>query len=339
MAGCTLPNARPALAGRAHWQSLLADSIREPAELCRLLDLDPVLVAEARSAAAGWPLLVPWPYAARIRPGDPDDPLLLQVLPRAAELAEAPGYRADPLGEGDACCAPGLLGKYQGRILMVATRQCAVHCRFCFRRSFCPPTAAGQPEIQSALAWIANQPSVDELIVSGGDPLTLPDAELSSLMAGAAGIGHLRRVRIHTRMPIVVPQRITTDLILLMRSYRMPPIMVIHVNHPREIDGQVADALGRLADAGIPLLSQSVLLRDVNDRVETLAALYGRLVDLRVIPYYLHHLDPVAGVAKFEVPISAGLGLIAALRARLPGYAVPRYVRETRGATSKEVLA
>jgi KamA family protein len=194
-------------------------------------------------------------------------------------------------------------------------------------------------EIRSALAWIAHQPSLHELILSGGDPLMLPDAELANLMADVSGIGHLRRLRVHTRMPIAVPQRITGDLISILRTGTQPLIMVIHVNHPHEIDDQVSAALGRLADAGIPLLSQSVLLRGVNDRVETLAALFGRLADLRVIPYYLHQLDPVAGAAEFEVPISAGLTLMAALRARLPGYAVPRYVRETPGATNKEVLA
>jgi EF-P beta-lysylation protein EpmB len=263
----------------------------------------------------------------------------VQVLPRAAELTAVPGYRTDPLGEADACCAPGLLQKYAGRILMVATPHCAVHCRFCFRRAFCPRQAAGPRETAAALACIAGDPSIHEVIFSGGDPLTLPDAQLSTLLEQFARIGHVRRLRVHTRLPIVVPQRVTGELVSLLSGVRTPLIMTVHVNHPREIDDQVSEALRRVADAGIPLLSQSVLLRGVNDRAETLAALYERLVTLRVIPYYLHHLDPVAGAAEFEAPISAGLGLMAALRARLPGYAVPRYVRETPGGTSKEVLA
>jgi L-lysine 2,3-aminomutase len=319
----------------ADWQSVLAESVRDPAELCRLLGLAPALAAEAERASGGFGLLAPQPYLTRIRPGDPADPLLLQILPRAAELGASPGYSPDPLGEGDACCEPGLLQKYQGRILMVATGECAVHCRFCFRRHFPYESAS----FSSTLRKIAADRSICEVILSGGDPLTLPDSELARLADQLAEIPHLRRLRVHSRLPVMIPQRVTDELISWLRGSRLSTIMVVHVNHPAEIDGDVADAFGRLVDAGTPVLNQSVLLRGVNDRADVLADLCRRLVDLRVMPYYLHQLDPVAGAAHFETPISAGMALVAELRARLPGYAVPRYVRETRGGTSKEVLA
>jgi L-lysine 2,3-aminomutase len=316
----------------------LAESVRNPAELCRLLGLDPALAAKAEQAAGGWPLLVPRPYLARVRRGDPTDPLLLQVLPQPAELVVAPGYSTDPVGEANACCGPGLLRKYQGRLLMLTRSSCSVHCRFCFRRHFsCPETTV--ETMTTAIQTIAADPSIHEVVFSGGDPLMLPDDDLARLAESLGAISHARRLRIHTRLPVIIPQRVTQGLISLLRGGRMRSIVVVHLNHPAEIDDEVADAFARLADAGIPLLSQSVLLRGVNNRVEILADLYERLVDLRVIPYYLHQLDPVAGAAHFEVPVATGIALMAQLRARLPGYAVPRYVRETAGGASKEILA
>jgi EF-P beta-lysylation protein EpmB len=339
MANCTRIVGPAMPSARTDWQSILADSVRSPAELCRLLGLDPALATEAEQAAGGFSLLVPRPYLARIRRGDPADPLLLQVLPRAGELAAPPGYSPDPLGEVAACCGPGLLQKYQGRLLMVTTGACAVHCRFCFRRHFPYENAAAAVSSWGpALQKVAADRSLQEVILSGGDPLALPDHELARLAEDLADIPHLRRLRIHSRLPTVIPQRVTDELILWLRGSRLSPIMVVHVNHPAELDDDVAEALGRLVDAGIPVLNQSVLLRGVNDRVEVLAELYQRLINLRVMPYYLHQLDPVAGAAHFEVPIATGIALMAELRTRLPGYAVPRYVRETPGGTSKELL-
>ena len=318
----------------ADWQSVLADAVRSPAELCQQLGLDPALAVGAERAAGSFSLLVPQPYLARIQPGDPSDPLLLQILPQAAEIVAVPGYGADPVGEVNALCGPNLLRKYQGRILMVTTGACGVHCRFCFRRHF--PYV---PIFSPALRKIAADRSIDEVILSGGDPLALPDIELARLVDELAEIPHLRRLRIHTRLPVVIPQRVTDELISWIRGSRLSPIMVVHVNHPAEIDQAVAVAFGRLVDAGIPVLNQSVLLRGINDRADVLAELCRRLVDLRVMPYYLHQLDAVAGAAHFEVPISTGIALMVELRARLPGYAVPRYVRETPGGRGKEVLA
>ena len=191
----------------------------------------------------------------------------------------------------------------------------------------------------AAMKAIASDRSIHEVILSGGDPLMLADATLGRLAEELSAIPQLRRLRIHTRLPVMIPQRVTNELISWIRGCRLSTVVVVQVNHPAEIDGNVASAFGRLVDAGIPVLNQSVLLRGVNDRADVLAELCERLVDLRVMPYYLHQLDAVAGAAHFEVPISTGIALVAELRARLPGYAVPRYVRESRGGVSKEILA
>jgi len=326
----------------ADWPAALAEAVCDPAELCRLLDLDPALAAEAASVSGDFPLLAPRPYLARIRPGDATDPLLLQILPQAAESAAVPGFEADPLGEGASLCGSSLLRKYEGRLLIVTSRRCSVHCRYCFRRHF--PYDKLPPDCSFSVFWpvfhqIAADPTVHEVILSGGDPLTLPDEQLAEIIREFAKIPHLRRVRIHTRMPIMIPQRIGGQFLSAIRASRLPVVVVVQVNHPAEIDEAVAAALGRLIDGGVPVLNQSVLLRGVNDRVDVLAELCERLVDLRVMPYYLHQLDAVAGAAHFEAPTAVGVALMAELRARLPGYAVPRYVQETPRGTSKTPLA
>ena len=323
----------------ADWKTELGRAIRDPAELCRLLDLPAELVEAATCAAAEFPLCVPRPYLSRIRRGDPRDPLLLQVLPQAAETATVPGFSPDPLGESSSMPEKGLLWKYGARILVVATGDCAVHCRFCFRRHF--PFSGGGCD---GVCWeriaqrLKNEPSIREVILSGGDPLILPEEMIENIIDQIGNIAHVRRIRIHTRLPILIPNRITDDLLRILRRAGPSTIMVVHVNHPAEIDPSVAAVLGRLIDAGIPVLSQGVLLRGVNDCLEILVGLYERLADLRVMPYYLHQLDWVAGAAHFEVPIAEGVALVRRLRARLPGYAVPRYVRETCGGDCKEVL-
>jgi EF-P beta-lysylation protein EpmB len=321
------------------WQSEIARAIRDPAELCRLLDLPAEMAVAAVEASREFPLWVPRPFVSRMRPGDPRDPLLMQVLPQGVELRAVPGFGPDPLGESSSMPEKGLLWKYQGRILVVATGSCAVHCRFCFRRHF-PFSSGGCSEIpwEKIFHRIKDEPSIHEVILSGGDPLTLNDNEFTQIINQFANIPHLRRIRVHTRLPIMIPNRITNELLAILSGTRLSPYIVVHINHPAEIDDVVAAALGQLVDAGIPVLSQSVLLRGVNDRLKTLSTLYDRLADLRVMPYYLHQLDPVAGAAHFEVPIAEGIALIHKLRAQLPGYAVPRYVRETSRGAYKEVL-
>ncbi len=275
------------------WRLILAESIREPAELCRLLELPATMAVAARKAMADFPLLVPRPYLSRIRPRDPEDPLLLQVLPQEREQLPVSQFTADPLGEVSAPCSPGVLKKYRGRLLILTNGSCCVHCRFCFRRHFPYPAAYCEQGFRQVTA----DPTIQEVILSGGDPLVLDDRRLAQLARQLADIPHLSRLRVHTRLPVMIPQRVTDELIAWLRGTRLTPILVNHINHPAEIDEDVAAALTRLADAGIVLLNQAVLLRKVNDQAEVLAELCRRLVDLRVLPYYLHPLDRVAGAA------------------------------------------
>ncbi len=330
------PNPRPAFA----WQQALREAIRDPRELCRVLDLPVNFETAAIQVAEDFPLFVPRGYAGRIRRGDPHDPLLRQVLPLDAERAEHGDYAADPVGDTSATLVPGLLQKYRGRALMVTTGACAVHCRYCFRRHY--PYSDGPRALddwEPALRRIAADPLLDEVLLSGGDPLTLVDDWLARLVRRLAAIPHLHRLRVHTRLPIMIPERVCGALIEWLRGTRLATIVVVHANHPAELDDAVADALTRLVDAGVVVLNQSVLLRGVNDQADVLVELCRRLVDLRVMPYYLHQLDRVRGAAHFEVPVEVGLALVAEMRARLPGYAVPRYVREVAGETHKVVLA
>jgi EF-P beta-lysylation protein EpmB len=265
--------------------------------------------------------------------------LLRQVLPLTDEMTEVPGFTVDPVRDDLAERQPGLLHKYDGRVLLVTTGTCAIHCRYCFRRHFpYDETPRSVADWQPALNEIAADESVHEVILSGGDPLTLVDSTLFELVDSLAQIPHLRRLRIHTRLPIVIPERVTVELIDMLQTCRLTPIVVLHANHANELDSHVASAIGRLADAGIVLLNQAVLLAGVNDSVDAQAELCERLVDLRVIPYYLHQLDRVAGAAHFEVPVAEGRQIIRQLRERLPGYAVPRYAAEVPGAGSKTVL-
>ena len=323
----------------ARWQQALKDAVRDPVELCQILRLPESLEAAAVKAARSFPLFAPRGYIARMRCGDPTDPLLRQVLPLAEEEAAAAGFVADPVDDAAAVKTPGLLQKYASRVLMVTTGACAVHCRYCFRRHF--PYGEGPKSLaawEPALAQIAADTSLREVLLSGGDPWTLTDDWLGKLSHRLAEIPHLMRLRIHTRLPIIIPERVCEELLAWLTGTRLTPIVVVHANHPAEIDTAVAAALTRLVDAGAMVLNQSVLLRGVNDTVEALAGLCERLIDLRVVPYYLHQLDRVAGAAHFEVPEATGLALIEELRARLPGYAVPRYVREMPGAANKVVL-
>jgi EF-P beta-lysylation protein EpmB len=261
---------------------------------------------------------------------------LRQVLPIADEMVKVPGFTADPVDDAAAMRQSGLLHKYHGRVLLVTTGTCAVHCRYCFRRHFAyDDSPRSLADWRPALEEIAGDASVHEVILSGGDPLTIVDRALGELVERLAEIPHLKRLRIHTRLPIVIPERVTDALVDMLHNCRLTPIVVVHANHANELDAQVAAALARLTGAGVVLLNQAVLLAGVNDSVEAQAALCERLVDLGVMPYYLHQLDRVAGAAHFEVPIGTGLKIVEELRGRLPGYAVPRYVQEVAGADSK----
>jgi EF-P beta-lysylation protein EpmB len=336
----------------ADWHRALAEAIRDPDELIQRLALPEEFREPARQAARLFPLLAPHSYIDRMRPGDPHDPLLRQVLPLGIEAEPQAGFLSDPVGDDAARIAPGLLRKYQGRALFISTGACAVHCRYCFRRHY--PYGAEPKRLddwEPAFAAVAADPSLHEIILSGGDPLMLADARLEAIVARIASLPHITRLRIHTRLPIVLPERVTDRLIdgLTVRAAgsaagasgvrrEVRTIVVVHANHPRELTGPCPAALRRLIDAGMTVLNQAVLLRGINDSVEALAGLCERLIDLGILPYYLHQLDRVAGAAHFEVPEAEGLALVAELRRRLPGYAVPQYVRETPGELSKQPI-
>mgnify|MGYP000964782028 FL=1 len=321
------------------WQQELARAITEPAELLRELALDLALLPAARAAAARFPLRVPRGFVARMRQGDPDDPLLRQVLPLAAELSPVPGFMADPVDDQAARAAPGVLHKYHGRVLLIATGACAIHCRYCFRREFpYSENHAGGDSWRPALNYLSQDRSLREVILSGGDPLSLSDRRLGALLAELERIPHLERLRIHSRQPIVLPERVDDGLLDLLARTRLRPILVIHANHPREIDETVRRVLERLAGIGVTLLNQSVLLRGVNDTVPTLVELSEVLFAARVLPYYLHLLDRVQGAAHYEVNETEASTIMEVLRQRLPGYLVPRLVREQPGQLAKTPL-
>jgi EF-P beta-lysylation protein EpmB len=324
----------------ARWQKEMAEAITTPEALIAALGLDQQLVGPAHAASAGFRLRVPRSYIARMRPGDPADPLLRQILPVKHELEDAEEYVADPLGEHAALRAPGLLQKYKGRALMITTSACAVHCRYCFRREF--PYAEQTSEVSrwgAALAELAADSSLEEVILSGGDPLSLSDARLKSLTDALADISHIRRLRVHTRQPIVLPARVDDGLVEWLRSLRLPTVFVLHANHPNELDASVRSACETLRANGVTLLNQSVLLRGVNDHADVLAELSRRLFDMGVLPYYLHVLDRVRGAAHFAVPDTEARALAGELAARLSGYLVPRLVREIYGSPAKVTLA
>ena len=321
---------------RAQWQRDLADAVRDPVVLCRELGLDDAVAAEAARSAGAFPLLVPRSFLARMRPGDRRDPLLLQVLPVAAEGMTKPGWVSDPLEEARAIAAPALVKKYAGRALLLATGACAIHCRYCFRREFSyGEHGVGRAGLEAALGAIAADASIEEVILSGGDPLLLDDDRLGDLVDRIAAIPTVHRLRIHTRLPVVLPSRVTPELVALLGRLPAPPVVVIHANHPAEIDASVAAALRALAGGRSLLLNQAVLLAGVNDSADVLARLSTRLLDVGVLPYYLHLPDRVAGTAHFDVSEEEALRLHAALRDTLPGYAVPRLVREVPGEASK----
>lgn len=331
---------RAGTASRAAWREALQTAVRDPVDLCRRLQLPHAFESAAIRASRSFPIFAPLCYIARMEPGNPHDPLLLQVLPRDDELVSVQGFTSDPVGDLAARRTPGLLCKYRGRALMITTGGCAVHCRYCFRRQYPYEDLGGiRDRWAAAISEIEQDPTLDEVILSGGDPLTLGDTSLAELTCLLARIPHLRRLRVHTRLPVVIPQRVTDELIGWLRGTRLTPIVVIHANHAHELDGDVPAALGRLADAGIVLLNQTVLLRGINDCVDALAELSRRLLDCRVVPYYLHQLDRVSGAAHFETPVEVGQRLVAELAVRLPGYAVPRYVREVPGAGAKLRIA
>ncbi|MGQ0586251.1 MAG: EF-P beta-lysylation protein EpmB [Gammaproteobacteria bacterium] len=330
------------------WQQDLASAFTRPAELLAFLELaaDTPTLAPALPAAGAkrpsidFPLRVPRAYAARMRKGDPHDPLFLQVWRRPREADEAPGFSDDAVGDLNKLKPGGTIHKYAGRALVIATGACAVHCRFCFRRHFPYADAtASRHHWDEALRELATDRSISEVILSGGDPLSLSDDKLAPFAEALEFLPHVQRLRIHTRQPIVLPSRVDDALLAWLGRGRLQKVVVVHANHANELDEPVRWALRRLAQAGATLLNQSVLLAGVNDRADTLVTLATRLFECGVLPYYLHMLDRVRGTAHFDVPETTARELMRAMSARLPGYLVPRLVREESGAPAKTMLS
>lgn len=316
------------------WRSELREAFRSPTELLEHLGLD-----DARMNAASqppFPMLVPRAFAGRIQPRQPRDPILLQVIPDMDEHRDRPGYASDPVGDGVSRRARGLLHKYSGRVLLITTGACAVHCRYCFRQDF-PYAAdiAASRNWADAIAYIDRHADVEEVILSGGDPLMLTTRALESLTEQLKHIPHVRRLRLHTRLPIVLPSRVTERLCDWLSGLPFPVVIVVHANHAQEFDAEVDQALGRLRETGAHLLNQTVLLAGVNDSADLLCDLMRRSLAAGVLPYYLHVLDRVRGAARFDCDRQQALQLHEHLRIQLSGYLVPRLVREEAGAPYK----
>ena len=321
------------------WQQQLAEAFNNIEDLCHYLHLSlndlPVSVA----ATEHFPLRVPLSFAAAMQKGNPHDPLLRQVLPIKDELFVYPGFSNDPVGDLLSATQTGVLHKYHGRILLINTGSCAINCRYCFRRNFpYSDLQLGKQNENAGIQTVQENPGISEVILSGGDPLLLGDARLAKLFQQLNTIKHLKRIRIHTRLPIVLPARITDELISILTQCPKQIVIVVHCNHANELNSRVVAACKLLRTNGITLFNQSVLLKGVNDNVTALCELSEQLFSHGIIPYYLHLLDKATGTGHFEVPETAALALIKQVQTALPGYLVPKLVKEQAGALSKQTI-
>lgn len=318
------------------WQNALSTAITTISELSEMLQIDLGESPLAHQVPQSFALRVPRAFVSRMEKNNLHDPLLLQVLPQENEIQETPGFTRDPLQEIEKNPVPGLLHKYPNRVLMTLTGACAIHCRYCFRRYF--PYENNLPSRLNwdrALNYIAQDNNIEEVILSGGDPLVLKDHLLSELVSQLENISHLKRLRIHTRLPIVIPERVTAEWIAWMQQSRFQMIVVVHCNHANEIDEPVLHALKKLHDASITVLNQSVLLKNINDNADALVQLSKRLFQAGVLPYYLHLLDTVSGSAHFDVCEENANHLLSEIKKQLPGYLVPKLAREVSGQLHK----
>ena len=320
------------------WKKALRDSFTDPADLCHFLALPPETLAHHFTARKLFPMRVPRPFAARMKKGDPQDPLLRQVLPLADEFHTVPGFVSDPLAEQQGP-VPGLLHKYRSRVLLILKGGCAINCRYCFRRHFpYADNSLNRSRLGACLDYIASDTTINEVILSGGDPLMADNHELRPLLEQLNSIGHVRRLRLHTRLPVTLPERIDTGFCRLFEGLSLQPVTVLHINHANEIDAAVIAMCQRLRKAGHWLLNQSVLLKGVNDNAEALVALSEALFDAGVQPYYLHLLDKVAGASHFLVDDARAIALMHQISARLPGFLLPRLSREIPGKAGKTLI-
>jgi EF-P beta-lysylation protein EpmB len=316
------------------WQQELVEAVTNVHELIDILGLEAsTLNIDPNNS---FPVRVPKNYISRMRKGDPQDPLLLQVLPQMAERLTQVGFIDDPLNEQAAIKQMGLLHKYHNRILLITTGSCAINCRFCFRRQFpYQDQQVSRQQMQSVLDYLMQHPDVNEVILSGGDPLVLKDERIRELMNQLSDVPTLKYLRFHTRLPVSIPSRLTPGFITLLKESRFRISLVIHANHPNEISDELGERLQALTQAGMTVLNQSVLLKNINNHPDTLITLSQRLYQYQVLPYYLHLLDPVHGTAHFAVDDDEAKNIMNALRATLSGYLVPKLVREIAGETSK----
>ncbi|PIE25008.1 MAG: EF-P beta-lysylation protein EpmB [Neptuniibacter caesariensis] len=321
------------------WQQLLSHAIDDPAQLLSSLNLSPDLLQGAAAGSSLFALKVPAPFLERIEKGNPNDPLLKQILPLGAELQEVPGYVTDPLAEAESSPSGGLIHKYPGRVLLILSGACAINCRYCFRRHFpYQDNQLGRAQWQQVLDYVQHDPSISEVIFSGGDPLATSDKRLRKMIQDLELIPHLKRLRIHSRLPIVIPQRVTPELLDVLSASRLDTVMVLHVNHANELDKSTASAVARLKMAHITVLNQAVLLKGVNDNLKALQQLSETLFTQGILPYYLFTFDPVKGAAHFDIPDAEAIRLHQQLQATLPGYLVPKLAREIPGKSQKTLL-
>ena len=318
------------------WRQLLAGSFRSVESLLDYLKIPQDSIEACHQAARDFAIMVPEPFANLMQPGNIHDPLLLQVLPQPQELDEAEGFIRDPLQEKHANVQQGIIHKYQGRLLLMAASSCAVNCRYCFRRHFpYQENRIGRQDWQQTLEYIRNDSSIEEVILSGGDPLMMQDKHLAELVSQLEEIPHVSRLRIHTRLPVVIPQRITPQLCKLLQNSSLNISCVLHINHANELSLAHKDYYQQLRNAGVILLNQSVLLKRINNDLSVLADLSKQLFEFGILPYYLHLLDPVKGASHFDVPEQEAITLHQQLMAQLPGYLVPKLVREQGGKAYK----
>lgn len=321
-----------------NWQKQLADAITLPGQLLEYVGLDANSIGYSQSGLEQFPVRVPRSFADRIMPGNPHDPILRQVFPYLDEDTPQSEYVMDPLDERSYQPVAGLLEKYHDRVLMVTTGACAIHCRYCFRRHFPYQESSRKQEQHHALDYIRTNKTIREVILSGGDPLSLSDANLLSLCQSIAAIKHVERIRLHTRFPVVLPDRMNDALLNSLTRLGKDIVMVLHINHVNEIDESVVSMLDMMHRYRIYLLNQSVLLNGVNNNVASLIQLSELLVSNRVVPYYLHMLDPVAGASHYEVALTDAQQLIKTMREQVAGYLVPTLVTEKTGEKSKTLV-
>ena len=331
----TVPSVQP-----NNWQSELSTALSSVAELLAFTGMQSSDIPDLDTTDLDFPLRVPRGFARRIEYGNPDDPLLRQVLPSTREHLRSEFYSDDPLHESDAAVLPGLVHKYSSRVLLILTGACAINCRYCFRRHFpYQENRLDHSHLLAALDYVRSRPGINEIILSGGDPLLLRDEKLAQLLDAIADIPHIQRIRLHTRTPVVIPQRITPELTRLLGETRLKSIMVLHINHQNELDPALEPGLADLRRANVTLLNQSVLLKGVNDNVDTLCALSDTLFGFGIMPYYLHLLDKVQGAAHFDLEQTAARRLLGEVASRLPGYLVPRLAIEEPGKPAKTIIA